>query len=223
MSSLEDVPPETFSYEIFPHMTYTDIVAFGKTSKRNYQMASDFLKRDSNWKQIISGQYFVNKPFPEIVTLVAKDEIIRKYALIHYLKILQEEPLTPLPIKHVKELLPEVVTIRLDDNIISGNKYFLQGIAAAIKWAKLDYRIYIRITEDGENDIELPLVKFSYIFIKFGPGIYEASINLNYQSHKINFDDLEVLTGIKTIFINNDLPFIGSYHNRETNVKVQIN
>lgn len=120
--------------------------------------------------------------------------------------------------RYIYRLLPEQVTVKLDDTKITASKEFIYGLLAAVKVLKLGYDVKY-IANDGK---EIPLKLEDYRMFTIGDA--HQPYLLSMREWPFHFTTLEFLSGVKTAYDNNEIPFdISFYYDKKNNyAKVQI-
>lgn len=98
---------------------------------------------------------------------------------------------------YIYQLLPEIVTINIDNNEITEKKEFLYGMLAAIKALNLSYNITY-------HDTKLHLEDYRMFTIGNANQPYLIRIR-GFPFHVTS--PLDFLQGVKTIYDNNEIPF----------------
>lgn len=138
----------------------------------------------------------------------------KKYPILWYSKsyvsehkFAKDPKLRYLLYSYIYKLLPEQVTVKINDQDVTTTKEFFYGMLATISTLKLDYDISYQ---------RFPLVLEDYKM--FTKGNANQPYMLKIEGFPFHFTSLEFLSGVKHVYETNNIPFnIPGYYDKDNN------
>lgn len=201
MSSLGDLPVETL-FNIFEGMSFTELINLRGTNRYYKEIVDGYLS------QIKSGDIVKSWTNAELVKFT--EMFPDKYVLVMKELIERLNDSDPYGfssgsiVEDIQSLLPEEITVILEDGELEGSFEFISGFLQAN--AGLTYvnppphaynEVKLQLTSDGNNDVEI-----TYWDVLFAPDPSTARYRMYYNIHSASnwghFNTEDYLHGVRT-------------------------
>lgn len=122
----------------------------------------------------------------------------------------------------ILELSPDQITLVVNGTEVTGNKEFIRGVLRAIHFLQLKYDVKYKLSEEEQISID------PEDFTTFGGDGSTLEINVPFPNDnswrlRIYFKSLDFLSGFKTIYDSNNIPFpIKEYYDMTNYSVIQI-